>query len=136
LNHRDTETQRINSITEQIIGAAIEIHRALGPGLLESAYLACLLFELGQRGLQCRSEVSLPVVYKGVRLDCGYRIDLIVEETVIVELKAVEKLLPVHDAQLITYLKLTGKPIGLLINFNVPLLKDGVRRLVSPSVSL
>jgi GxxExxY protein len=136
LNHRETETQRINSITERIIGAAIEVHRALGPGLLESAYLVCLLHELGLIGLKYRSEVSLPVVYKGVRLDGGYRIDVIVEETVIVELKAVEKLLPVHDAQLITYLKLTGLPVGLLINFNVPLLKAGIRRLVNPSVTL
>jgi GxxExxY protein len=136
LNHRETETQRINSITERIIGAAIEVHRALGPGLLESAYLVSLLHEFKLVGLKARSEVSLPVEYKGVRLDCGYRIDVIVEETVIIELKAVEKLLPVHEAQLITYLKLTGLPVGLLINFNVPLLKDGIRRIVNPSVTL
>ncbi|MBK8205770.1 MAG: GxxExxY protein [Planctomycetes bacterium] len=136
MNHRATETQRINGVTEKIIGAAKEVHRALGPGLLESAYLACLVFELTQSGLNCRSEISIPVRYKDVRLDCGYRADLIVEDLVIVELKAVERLLPVHDAQLITYLKITGLPLGLLLNFNVPLLKDGIRRLVNPSVTL
>jgi GxxExxY protein len=135
LKHGETEKQRIDQLTEAIIGASIEVHRALGPGLLESAYLACLIFELGQQGLSYRKEVALPVDYKGVRLDCGYRIDLIVEDTVIVELKAVEILLPVHQAQVITYLKLTGKAVGLLINFNVPLLKDGIRRLYNPSVT-
>lgn len=117
-------------ITEQIIGAAIEVHRALGPGLLESAYQACVAYELESRGLSFRREVDLPVVFRGHRLDCGYRLDLIVEDVVIVELKCVEKLAPIHDAQLLTYLRLSGKKTGLLINFNVPVLKDGLVRKV------
>jgi GxxExxY protein len=131
-----TEKQRIDALTETIIGAAIEVHRTLGPGLLESVYLACLLHGLALRGLHCRAEVAIPVEFKGVKLDCGYRLDLLVEDTIVVELKAVEKLLPVHQAQVITYLKLTGKPVGLLINFNVPLLKEGIKRLYNPSVTL
>ena len=121
----------LNSITEKIIGACIAIHRELGPGLLESAYEECLAFELEQAGLAFRRQQALPVAYKGVRLDCGYRMDLVVEDSVIVELKTVEKLLPIHEAQLLTYLKLSGCSVGLLINFQVPVLKDGVRRLVS-----
>ncbi|MBI2683329.1 MAG: GxxExxY protein [Acidobacteriales bacterium] len=117
-------------ITEEIIGAAIEVHRLLGPGLLESAYEQCMCRELSLRGIQFRSQVELPVEYKGVALDCGYRLDLLVNETVIVELKAVEKILPIHTAQLVTYLRLSGKKVGLLINFNVPLLKDGIVRRV------
>jgi GxxExxY protein len=131
-----TEKQRLEKLTEAIIGAAIEVHRALGPGLLESAYLTCLKREMDLVGLRWQADVPVPVEYKGVKLDCGYRIDLIVEDTVVVELKAVEKLLPVHQAQVITYLRLTGKPVGLLINFNVPLLKDGIKRLINPSVTL
>ena len=120
----------IDRVTEAIIGAAIAVHRAVGPGLLESAYQACMEFELTERGLQVKPQDPLPVVYKGVRLDCGYRIDLIVENAVIVELKSVDKVIPIHEAQLVTYLKLSGYPIGLLINFNVPLIKDGIRRMV------
>jgi len=117
-------------ITEQIIGAAIAVHRALGPGLLESTYEACLAFELLERRLRIARQTALPVVYRGVRIDCGYRLDLVVEEMVVVELKAVERLLPIHDAQMLTYLKLSGHPVGLLLNFNVPMLRDGIRRFV------
>jgi GxxExxY protein len=118
------------ALSREIISAAIEVHRALGPGLLESAYQACLSRELELHRLLFRQQVELPVVYKDVKLDCGYRIDFIVEERVVVELKAVEGLLPVHQAQLLTYLRLSGMRIGLLINFNVPVLKDGIRRRV------
>jgi GxxExxY protein len=121
----------LNRITERVIGACIEIHRELGPGLLESAYEECLAFELEQAGLAFKRQQALPVVYKGARLDCGYRMDLVVEDSVIVELKTVDKLLPIHEAQLLTYLKLSGCSVGLLINFQVPVLKDGVRRLVN-----
>jgi GxxExxY protein len=121
----------LNQITEAIIGAAIEVHRVVGPGLLESAYEECLCHELSLRGIPFQRQVPLPVNYKGVRLDCGYRLDLVVAGQVIVELKAVEMLQPIHEAQLLTYLKLSRHKIGLLINFNVPLLKDGiVRRIV------
>ncbi|MBN2549893.1 MAG: GxxExxY protein [Anaerolineales bacterium] len=117
-------------LTGKIIGAAIEVHRHLGPGLLESAYQICLGRELELRGIQFEREKSLPIEYKGERLDCGYRLDFIVEQKLIVELKSVDKLLPIHDAQVLTYLKLTGCKVGLLINFNVPVLKDGIHRLV------
>jgi GxxExxY protein len=119
-----------NEITESIIGAAIEVHRLLGPGLLESAYEECLCHELGLRGIPFKRQLPLPVSYKGVMIDCGYRLDILVKELVVVEIKAIEGLLPIHEAQLLTYLKLGGWPIGLLINFNVPLLKNGIRRLV------
>lgn len=119
------------TLTASIIGAAIEVHRELGPGLMESAYEECLCHELCLRRLSFQRQVPLPVHYKKVNLDCGYRMDLVVENTVIVELKAVETLQPVHEAQLITYLKLSTKPVGLLINFNVPVLKDGVVRRVN-----
>lgn len=117
-------------LTEAIIGAAIEVHRELGPGLLESAYEECLCHELALRGLSFKRQVELPVVYKGIRLDCGYRIDLIVEDRVVVELKTVEKLLPVHEAQLLTYLRLSGKRVGLLINFYSPVLRNSIKRMV------
>jgi GxxExxY protein len=117
-------------LTREIISAAIQVHQALGPGLLESAYQACLCRELELHRLRFRQQLELPVVYKDVKLDCGYRIDFIVEEKVVVELKAVEEILPVHEAQLLTYLRLSGLRVGLLINFNVPLLKDGIRRRV------
>jgi len=117
-------------LTRAIISAAIEVHKALGPGLLESAYQQCLCHEFGLRGIRYRAQVELPVVYKRVKLDCGYRSDFIVEEKVIVELKAIETILPVHEAQLLTYLRLTGLQVGLLINFNAALLKDGIRRRV------
>ena len=121
----------INNITETIIGAAMAVHRELGPGLLESTYEACLAYELAKRGLAVEQQKELPVKYRGVKLDCGYRIDLLVEEKVIVELKAVERLQPIHIAQVLSYLKLSRCNVGLLINFNVKLLKDGIRRLIS-----
>jgi GxxExxY protein len=125
------EEERLNRITETIIGAAIEVHRALGPGLLESAYEACLCFELVRRGLTVEQQKPLPVVYQDVKLDCGYRLDLLVEDAVIVEVKAVDRLAPIHQAQLLSYLKLPGCEVGLLINFNVKVLKDGLRRVVN-----
>lgn len=121
----------LNSVTEAIIGAAIEVHKALGPGLLESTYEVCLLHELGKRGLKVEKQVPIPVVYDTVRLDAGYRIDLLVEDEVIVELKAVDTLHPIHEAQLISYLKLSDKTVGLLINFNVRLLKNGIKRIAN-----
>jgi len=117
-------------LTGEIIGAAIEVHRQLGPGLLETTYQACLSRELELRGISFEYEKPLPLEYKGVRLDCGYRIDLLVAGLVIVEIKSVEALAPIHEAQLLTYLKLTGVKVGLLINFNVVVLKSGIRRLV------
>lgn len=121
----------INELTHQIIGAAMKVHSALGPGLLESAYNACLVHELVKSGLGVRSEVSLPVVYDGVRLDVGYRLDLLVEEQVIVELKCVESFSALHEAQLLSYLKLSNLGVGLLINFHVKQLKDGIKRIVN-----
>lgn len=123
-------TEPRDRLTEQVIGAAIEVHRVLGPGLLESAYEECLCYELSQRSLTFQRQVPLPIVYKAVRLDCGYRIDLLVMEQLIIELKTVERLLPIHEAQLLTYLKLKGIRTGLLINFHVVLLKTGIKRLV------
>ena len=117
-----------NELTHAIIGAAIEVHRALGPGLLESAYEECLARELSLRGLQFERQKPVPVVYKEVKLDCGYRLDFLVEGKVVIELKAVEALAPIHDAIVLTYLRLSGCRLGLLINFHVPVLKDGVRR--------
>ncbi|MBI1830099.1 MAG: GxxExxY protein [Planctomycetes bacterium] len=122
--------ERLNKITEAIIGAAIEVHKELGPGLLESAYEACLMFELMDKGLRVEKQKELPVVYRGVRIDCGYRLDLLVEDLVIVELKAVEKLDRIHEAQMMSYLKLSGRNIGLLINFNVLQSVKGLKRIV------
>ena len=121
----------INQISAQIIDAAMKVHSALGPGLLESAYEGCMLHELRKRGLKVYSQVGLPVVYDTVTIDVGYRIDLLVEDCVMVELKSIDKLVPVHEAQLLTYLKLSGVKLGLLINFNVLHLKDGLKRLVN-----
>jgi GxxExxY protein len=118
-------------LTEQIIGAAIEVHQVLGPGLLESAYESCLCHELSLRGLPFRRQVELPVRYKNVRLECGYKIDVLVQELVVVELKAVEALQPVHDAQILTYLKLAQLSVGLLLNFHAPTPKQGLRRIVN-----
>ncbi|MEE8621750.1 MAG: GxxExxY protein [Syntrophobacteria bacterium] len=122
--------KELNKITETVIGAAMAVHRELGPGLLESAYEACMVFELADRGLAVEQQKALPVQYRDVKLDCGYRLDLLVDGRVIVELKAVEKLEPIHEAQLLSYLKLSGCKVGLLINFNVRVLKLGIRRLV------
>lgn len=121
----------INTITGDIIAAAIEIHRHLGPGLLESTYEACLCRELSLREIPFQKQLALPVSYKGINLDAGYRIDVLVEDTVIVELKSVEALAPIHSAQLLTYLRLTQREIGLLINFNVVVLKEGIKRLIN-----
>ncbi len=134
MNHKDTkDTKTISDdLSFRIIGAAIEVHKALGPGLLESAYEQCLCRELSIRGIPFERQVPLPVEYKGTKLDCGYKLDLLVAELVIVELKAVEKLAPIHTAQLLTYLRLSGLWLGLLINFHVPLLTDGgIERLVN-----
>ncbi|NUM79115.1 GxxExxY protein [candidate division KSB1 bacterium] len=120
----------VNELTGVIIGAAIEVHRILGPGLLESAYEECLNHEFRQHLVRFARQHPLPVVYKGTKLDCGYRLDFLVEEAVVVEIKAVEAILPIHEAQLLSYLKLGGWHVGLLINFNVPVLKQGIKRIV------
>jgi len=120
-----------NEITNLIIGSAIEVHKALGPGLLESAYQECLLYELNNNGLQVKKEVSLPIVYKEVKLNHGYRIDLLVENRIVVELKTVEYFTDVHFAQILTYLKLGGFDLGLLINFHASLLKNGIKRFTN-----
>jgi len=123
------EEQR-DQLTERIIGSAIDVHRELGPGLLESAYEECLCLELKLKELDFRRQVPLPVVYKTIKLDCGYRMDVVVEGKVVLELKTVERLLPVHDAQLLTYLRLSGLRTGLLLNFHTDVLRNGIRRLV------
>jgi GxxExxY protein len=122
-SHRD-------SLTERLIGLAIGVHRLLGPGLLESAYEECLCFELREAGIPFSRQLPLPIVYKTIRLDCGYRLDIVLERDVILEIKAVEKLMPIHEAQILTYLRLSGIKTGLLINFNSVVLKDGLRRFV------
>ena len=127
---RNTEGIGINAITETIIGAAMRVHSALGPGLLESAYEACLAHELRKAGFDVRSQVELPVIYDSVRVDLGYRIDLLVNDTVIVELKCVEKIAPIHEAQILSYPKLSRKRVGLIINFHVRHLKDGIKRFI------
>ena len=118
-------------MTGEVIGAAIEVHRTLGPGLLESAYEECLCHELYLRKMPLSRQKPLPIAYKGVKLDCGYRLDIVVADQLILELKACQELLPIHEAQLLTYLRLTGIKYGLLINFNVPVLKDGIRRIAN-----
>ena len=136
MNHKDTKTQRgeipdeANKAAAAVVDAAFRVHSSLGPGLLESVYEACLLHELRERGVTAARQVEVPIVYDGVTLDQGFRLDLLVGGCLVVELKTVDTLLPVHMAQLITYLKLTGHRLGLLINFNVPLLKDGIHRVV------
>jgi GxxExxY protein len=119
------------AVTERVIGAAIEVHRRLGPGLMESASEECLCYELNQRGLKFQRQVHLPVAYKSLKLSCGYKMDLVVEDSVIVEIKSIEELLPIHVAQLLTYLRASGKSVGLLINFNVAVLKRGLKRVVN-----
>ena len=125
------EKMRENEITDKIIGAAIEVHRHLGAGLLESAYEECLCYELSQAGLSFIRQVYMPIHYKGIVLEAAYKMDILVEDTVVVEIKSVEATIPIHSAQLLTYLKSSGKHIGLLINFNVPILKDGLKRVVN-----
>ncbi len=122
--------EELNSISGAILDAAIRVHRELGPGLLEAAYESCLEYELLDRGFLVERQKELPVVYRGIQVDCGFRIDLLVSKLVIVELKAVEKLIPIHEAQVLTYLKLTQLHLGLLVNFNVTKLMDGFKRLV------
>jgi len=121
----------INKLSSKIIGAAIEVHKNLGPGLLESAYEECLCFEMSLGGLSLERQKPLPVVYKGIKLDCGYRLDTVVENAIIIELKACEKIEPIHRAQLLTYLKLSGLNLGLLLNFNTPVMRDGIVRIVN-----
>ena len=129
---RNLELEELNKVTEAIIGSAIEGHRNLGPGLLESAYRECLRYELVQRGYDAPKEFPLPLIYKGTKLDCGYRMDLLVNEAVIVEVKSVENLGPIHQAQLLSYLKIFGGKVGLLLNFNVKYLKHGgIKRLIN-----
>ena len=125
------ENERLDEISHRIIGAAIEVHRHLGPGLLESAYQSCLTYELKQLGLKVEEQRSLPVIYKDVRLDCGYRLDLVVEDEIIIEIKAIEKLLLIHEAQLLSYLRIAKKRVGLLMNFHVSVLKNGLKRIVN-----
>jgi GxxExxY protein len=124
------EFQLINNITQQVIGIAMKVHSELGPGLLENAYKECLIYDLAKSGLYIQREIAIPLVYKGIKLECGYRADIIVENKVIIEIKAVETLNDVHLAQLLTYLKIANKKLGLLMNFNVARLKDGIRRVI------
>ena len=126
-----SEIDQLDRITDQVIGASNEVHRALGPGLLESASEACLAFELADRGLAVERQKTLPVIYREVELDAGYRLDLLVQDSVIVEVKAVEQVTPIHSAQLLSYLKLSNCKVGLLINFNVKILKNGIKRMVN-----
>ena len=121
----------VNEISGQIVDAAVKVHSKLGPGLLESAYEACLIYELRKRGLNVEVQVPIPVRYEGVTIDVGYRLDLLVEQEVVVELKAVDTLIPLHEAQLLSYLRLSHRHLGLLINFHSPLLKDGIKRMVN-----
>ena len=129
LTTEDTEKEDPSSLTGKIIGAAIDIHRTLGPGLLESAYEACLIYELRLRKLKVEPQKSMPVCYKDVYLDCGYRVDVVVKDRVIVEIKSVAILAPIHEAQLLSYLRLSDCKIGLLINFNERILREGIRRM-------
>ncbi len=121
----------MSDVGELIIGAAMRVHSALGPGLLENAYEACLVYELEKRGLSVKRQVPMPVTYEGVALDVGYRLDLLVADAVVIELKAVEKVLPLHGAQLLSYLRLGGYKLGFLLNFNVPHMRDGIKRVVN-----
>lgn len=123
--------QELNALTERIIGLAIKVHKALGPGLLESTYEICFAYELEKNGFRVERQKALPVVYEGIVIDCGYRIDLLIDGKIILELKSVEKILPVHEAQLLSYLKLSGFKLGLLINFNTRYLKDGISRQIN-----
>ena len=123
--------ERLNKMTWQIIKCAMKVHSALGPGLLESAYLACLVYELRSAGFRVEVELAVPLMYGGVKLECAYRIDVLVEGTVVLEIKSLAAILPIHEAQLVTYLKLSGKPIALLFNFNVPHLRDGIVRKIN-----
>ncbi len=129
-----TELERLNKITEKIIGEAIEVHRKLGPGLLESAYEACLAYRLKKAGMEVELQKAVPLVYEEVKLECGYRMDMLVERLIVVEIKSVEALAPVHEAQTLSYLRLSGSKIALLINFNVVALKNGIKRFINGAV--
>src|SRR5687768_13623103 len=128
------ETETLNKLTEGIIGAAIEVHRNLGPGLLESAYQAALAYELNQRGYKVEQQKPLPMLYKEIKLDAGYRLDFLVNDKVILEVKSSDRIISIHDAQILSYLRLSGCKVGLLINFNVKLLKNGIKRFVNGSL--
>ncbi len=132
MNHRHTAAfkEKANELSHQVIGAAIEVHRHLGPGLLENAYQVCLCHELTLRKIPLRPQLELPLHYKGIALDCAYRMDIVVDDLLLLELKAVERMEAVFEAQIITYLKLSGLWLGLLMNFNVPVLRDGIKRVV------
>ena len=127
----DPERERLDLLTEKIIGFGIDVHRGLGPGLLESAYEECICYELGQAGMSFTRQTHLPVSYKKVKLDCAYRMDIVVEGSVILEVKTVERLVGIHEAQLLSYLKMSGMRVGLLMNFHVPVLKSGLKRIVN-----
>jgi GxxExxY protein len=124
-------TNQIDRIAKEVVDAAFKVHSNLGPGLLESAYEACLAHELTKRGYRVERQKAQPVIYEGLEIEVGYRLDLLVEDLIIIELKAVEQLAPIHQAQLLTYLKLSSKQLGFLVNFNVPLIKDGIRRIAN-----
>ncbi len=128
------EREELNKITEGIIGAAIEVHRNLGPGLLESAYQAALAYELNQRGYKVEQQKPLPMLYKEIKLDAGYRLDFLVNDKVVLEIKSSDKIISIHDAQILSYLRLSGCKVGLLINFNVKLLKNGIKRFINGSL--
>ena len=127
----DQERERLDKLTKLVIGGAISVHKGIGPGLLESAYEECLCYELAQAGLPFERQVSLPVSYRGVKLDCGYRMDIVVDDRVIVEVKTVERLIAVHEAQLLSYLKMADKRVGLLLNFHTAILRNGIKRMVN-----
>ena len=129
------EREELDKITQTIIGAAIQVHQALGPGLLESAYEVCLAYDLGKLGYKVEKQKPLPWIYKKVMLDCAYRLDLLVEDKVIVEIKVVDQVMPIHQAQVLSYLKLSGFKVGLLINFNVKLLKNGIQRIINGTLT-
>ena len=129
-----TDRERLNKITEVIIGAAIHVHRVLDPGLLESAYAACLAYELEKKGLVVEQQKPVPLVYEEVKLECGYRMDLLVEKSVVVEIKSIDALAPIHEAQTLSYLRLSGCKLALLINFNVPVLRDGIKRFINGTI--
>ena len=131
-NHFNRMTgNELNSITEKIIGSAISVHKGIGPGLLESAYEECLCYEISQAGLNFKRQVPLPVIYKDVKLDCGYRLDIIVEDEIIIEVKAVQAIIPIHEAQLLSYLRMLDKRLGLILNFHSAVLKSGIRRVAN-----
>ena len=128
---RRVNTSELNGISGRVVAAAIEVHAHLGPGLLESAYQACLAHELRQRGCEIQCQLPLPLIYKGIKLELGYRIDMLVNDAIVVEIKSIEKVLPVHEAQLLSYLRLSKRRVGLILNFKSALLKDGIKRMVN-----